>query len=92
MSNALIEAMGCGLACVVASAVGGAAQLVGADRGVAVPADDIGAWATTIDRLARDATHRRLLGEAAAGFVHDSFPLERTAELLASLYRQLSPK
>ena len=92
MSNALIEAMGCGLACVVAAAVGGAAQLVGADRGVAVPAVDVGAWAAALDHLAREPTQRRALGEAAARFVHESFPLERTAERLSSLYRELTPR
>lgn len=92
MSNALIEAMGCGLACVVAAGVGGAAQLVGTDRGVAVPATDVGAWAAAIDHLVRDPTQRGALGEAAARFVHESFPLERTAERLSALYRELTPR
>ena len=91
MSNALIEAMGCGLACVVAAGVGGAAQLVGTDRGVAVPATDVGAWAVAIDHLARDPEHRCALGEAAAHFVHESFPLERTAASLGAFVPRPRP-
>jgi glycosyltransferase involved in cell wall biosynthesis len=91
MSNALIEAMACGLACVVAAEIGGAAQLVGAGRGIVLPAGDSGAWAATIEQLGKNPSRRRALGSAASRFVHESFTLDRTADLLAALYRQLTP-
>jgi glycosyltransferase involved in cell wall biosynthesis len=92
LSNALIEAMGCGLACVVASAVGGATELVGSDRGMTVPAGAVDAWAAAIEHLAHDPAARATIGENASRFVHESFSLDHTADLLADLYRRLSPE
>ena len=64
MSNALIEAMACGLPCLVATAVGGAAELVGTTAGITLPADDADAWAAALGRLAadRDAGWRSVRG------------------------------
>jgi glycosyltransferase involved in cell wall biosynthesis len=90
MSNALVEAMACGLPCLVTSAIGGVAALVGEDRGVLVPAGDVGAWRAAMTVTVAGDARRHELGEAAARFVQSSLTLDRTADRLAALYRSLA--
>jgi glycosyltransferase involved in cell wall biosynthesis len=89
MSNALFEAMGCGLACIVTSAIGGVDELVGADRGLVAPPLDSTAWAGAMRYLATDPPLRQTVGDAAARYVHERYSLDRTADLLSDLYREL---
>ncbi len=90
MSNALLEAMACGLACVVTSAISGTSELLGDDRGVIAPPLDPAAWATAMQDLVDRPAERHALGAAAARHVHGRFTLERTADQLATLYRELA--
>jgi glycosyltransferase involved in cell wall biosynthesis len=90
MSNALIEAMACALPCAVTSAISGVDELVAPDRGVLVRPGDVAAWAAVMRELAGDPSRRRSLGEAAARYVHARFTLDRTADRLATLYRELA--
>lgn len=63
--NALLEAMACGLASVVADASPGPLELIGDDAGLVVPVEDAAATAAAIVRLANDEGLRARLGEAA---------------------------
>ncbi len=90
MSNALIEAMACGLPCLVATAVGGAAELVGTTAGITLPADDADAWAAALGRLAADRERGVAIGARAADHVHTNLSFSRTAEQLSTLYRTVS--
>ncbi|MGH8978138.1 MAG: glycosyltransferase, partial [Acidimicrobiia bacterium] len=90
MSNALLEAMACGLPCVVTEAVGGIDELLGRDRGVAVPVQDVHAWADAMRRLADDPARRAELGSAAARYVGSTLSIDATADRLADLYRELA--
>ncbi len=90
MSNALLEAMACGLPCLASSAVGGARELLGDGRGLLVAGGDAAAWAEAIERLAADPALRERLGETAAGYVAESLSLGAAAERLAALYTELS--
>jgi glycosyltransferase involved in cell wall biosynthesis len=90
MSNALLEAMACGLACVATTSVGGVRELLGDGRGLVVPPGDAAAWADAVGRLADDEALRAALGEAAARFAARSLTLDAAADRLAAAYRAVS--
>jgi glycosyltransferase involved in cell wall biosynthesis len=86
MSNALLEAMACGLPCVVSRSVGGARELLGGGRGILAADGDPVAWAEAIRRLADEPALRHTLGEAAADFVARTLSLEAAADRLVRTY------
>ena len=89
MSNALLEAMACGLP-VVATAVGGNLQLVRPGiNGVLVPAHDPAALAEAMLSLARDSGRRHELGERARRMVLEEFSSLRMIGEYDHLYRGL---
>jgi glycosyltransferase involved in cell wall biosynthesis len=90
MSNALLEAMACGLPCLASRSVGGAAELLGAGRGVLLPRGDVEAWAAAIARLAGDPGLRRETGTAAAAFVAAELSLDAAADRLARAYATIA--
>lgn len=87
-SNAIAEAMACGVACVVTD-VGDSARILG-DAGVAVSADDLEAMAAAIGRLlSLPAEERGALGIRARQRVIENFSIAalvaRTERALAAL-------
>ncbi len=88
LSNALLEAMACGLAC-VATPVSGSAALLEDGRGILAPAGDPTAWASELRRLGGDADLRARLGNAARAYVSAQYSLEATADGLVAAYRRL---
>jgi glycosyltransferase involved in cell wall biosynthesis len=86
MSNALLEAMACGLPCLVSRSVGGARELLGERRGMLLADGDVAAWAEAIRRLVDDPALRDALGGAAADFVAERLSLEAGADRLARAY------
>jgi glycosyltransferase involved in cell wall biosynthesis len=86
MSNALLEAMACGLPCLVSRSVGGARELVGERRGMLLADGDVAAWAEAIRRLVDDPALRDALGGAAADFVVERLSLEAGADRLVRAY------
>jgi L-malate glycosyltransferase len=86
MSNALLEAMACGLPCLVSRSVGGAAELLEPGRGLLLPAGDAEAWAAAIRRLLEEPGLGATLGAEAAAFVAAELSLEAAAERLARAY------
>jgi glycosyltransferase involved in cell wall biosynthesis len=72
MPNALLEAMGSGLAVVVSDGAPGPLELVeDGVTGLVVPVNDAASLASALARLARDADLRRRLGEAARARVSE---------------------
>jgi glycosyltransferase involved in cell wall biosynthesis len=90
MSNALLEAMACGLPCLASRAVGGATELLGAERGVLLANGDVRAWAAAIERLVGDPGLRSVTGAAAATFVSESLSLDLAADRLARAYAMIA--
>ena len=90
MSNALLEAMACGLPCVASRSVGGARELLGEGRGMLVADGDVAAWAAAVQDLVNAPDLRRATGSAAAAFVAGTLSLEATADRLARAYATIA--
>jgi glycosyltransferase involved in cell wall biosynthesis len=72
MSNALLEAMSCGLPVIVSDGAPGPLELVEDDvTGLVVPVNDSSALAAALRRLATDEPLRKRLGEAARARVSE---------------------
>lgn len=88
LSNALLEAMACGLA-VLVSAVGGSAQTIEPEAtGLSFPRDDEDAARAAVSRIARDPALRARLGAAARRAAERDYSLEAIAARLERLYRE----
>jgi glycosyltransferase involved in cell wall biosynthesis len=90
--NAVGEAMSCGRP-VVASDVGGIAELVGHDAtaGVLLPPGDSRAFASTVGALLDDPGRRAALGTAARRRITDHFPLSRMLDGYEAVLRASVP-
>lgn len=89
MSNALLEAMACGL-CVVATDVGDNAVVVeDGVSGCIVPAEAPEAIAGAVIRLGADAAMRKRMGEAARRRMVERFDIHTTAEQYVRYYDSL---
>jgi len=88
LSNAILEAMACGLP-VVAYNVGGNAELVNAERGTLVPAGNEQEFAAALLRLLRDSGLRDQLGANARRFAEENFSLDRVCQRYEQLYTDL---
>ncbi len=88
LSNAILEYMACGLP-VVATAVGGNAELVNAGNGLLVVPGDARALAGALQQLAADEGLRRRLGAASRERIDDGFTWSRSMGRLTALYDEL---
>lgn len=90
LSNALLEAMACGLA-PVATQVGGAADLIrNGIEGLLISPDDTQALYSAIDSLLADSSRRGQMGAAAGAVVHQNYSLPMVADKLRNLYDTLA--
>jgi L-malate glycosyltransferase len=89
MSNALLEAMACGLAC-AATPVSGSTELLADGRGLLVPEGDVAAWGEALARLGGDPGLRSRLGGAAAAHVREHLSIDRQADRLVAAYGTLA--
>jgi glycosyltransferase involved in cell wall biosynthesis len=90
MSNALLEAMACGLPCLVSRSVGGARELLDERRGMLLADGDVAAWVEAIQRLMDEPALRAALGRAAVEFVCERLSLEAGADRLARAYATIA--
>jgi glycosyltransferase involved in cell wall biosynthesis len=88
LSNALLEAMACGLVC-LAQPVSGVEELFAGGRGIVVASEEAEAWGRALERLAADPEQSRRLGARARELVCADFTLERTADRLVAAYRTM---
>lgn len=86
MSNAMLEAMACGLPC-VATDVGGNGELIENERnGYLVPAGDPAAAAQQIIRLLRNADSAERMGRAGRRIAEEKFSVQAMISRLTDLY------
>lgn len=90
MSNALLEAMACGLAPVVTAIPGNSAVITGERDGLLVAPGDAAHLAAALERLLRDTALRDRLATTARQTILARFALEQTARQYANLYQQLA--
>ena len=90
LSNALLEAMACGLPSVV-SDVSGMSDVVRHEvSGLVVPPDDEHAAQESLAALAADPAFRARLGAEAARTIVERYSLDQTCEWLMELYQRLT--
>jgi len=88
MPMALLEAMSWGMP-VIATPVGGIPQIVTNEvNGLLIPAADVAALTTAIERLLQDPTLRVRLGNAARTTIVSGFSLEDAMRKLDNIYRR----
>jgi glycosyltransferase involved in cell wall biosynthesis len=88
-SNAILEAMACGV-CVTASNVGGTPELIGNDeRGLLFEPGNAADLATKLARLIQSEDLRRKLGRRAAEFARTHFTLDVAAKRMAEIYESM---
>jgi glycosyltransferase involved in cell wall biosynthesis len=90
LSNAMLEAMACGLPCVV-HAHGGALDAVeDGVSGVFLADESVGAVTAALVRLLAHADARLEIGACGRAVVVDRYSLDSVADRLAALYRELA--
>lgn len=89
LSNALLEAMACGLAPVVSDVSGMADVIRPGSNGLLIPPDDEAAAAKALRQLLSDPAQRESLSRAAMETVHTTYGIDRTVDLLLATYRSL---
>jgi glycosyltransferase involved in cell wall biosynthesis len=87
MPNALLEAMAFARPVVTTSAGGSAEVVVDGDSGLVVPPGDADALAAAIERVLRDPSFARLLGERGERRVRENFSLDAMLRAIDELYR-----
>jgi len=90
ISNAVLEAMACGLPVVVTDAGGMREAVRDGIDGFVVPVRDVDAMAEALLKLARDPELRRRMGAAARQRVLEEFTLERQTRQWRELYEGLA--
>jgi glycosyltransferase involved in cell wall biosynthesis len=88
-SNAILEAMACGI-CAVGSNVGGTPELIGNDvRGLLFQSGDAGDLANKLNTLIENDGLRREFGTRAAEFARTTLSIEIAARRMADIYETM---
>lgn len=89
ISNALLEAMSAGLAC-LATPVGGNTEVLDAGRsGLLLPVGDVTAWSKALVELGQSAQARERLGKAAQERIRSEYDFDVVGARYEALYAEL---
>lgn len=88
LSNAVLESMAAGVP-VIGSDVGGNVELIGKDRGILVPLNDVDALEAALLQIAADLPLRETLSRNAKKFAQENFTIERMRQKHEELYDEL---
>lgn len=89
ISNALLEGMAAGLACLV-TPVGGNLDVVESGKsGLYIPVGDVSAWSDGLIKIAQNDELRSALGNAARRRIQETYDFEVVGAQYESLYRSL---
>jgi glycosyltransferase involved in cell wall biosynthesis len=89
ISNALLEAMSAGLAC-VATPVGGNFEVLDQGRcGILLPPGDVSKWSKSLVELGNNPEMRQALGDAAQKFIFSHFDFSVVGSQYKRLYSEL---
>lgn len=91
-SNALLEAMACGLPCVATNVGGNPEAIRDGQNGFIVRPDDPTAMADRILQLLRDPARARRMGECGRRVIEEQFTIEKMIGQLMAHYDQLLEK
>jgi L-malate glycosyltransferase len=92
LSNSLMEAMACGCP-VIASDVGGNTEIVrGGETGLLFEPGNAGALAEALNRLIKDPSLRKTLGENGEKMIRHGFSRAASASRMAEIYEELLAK
>lgn len=89
-SNALVEAMAMGRACVATDVGGNAEAILHGISGSIVPPKDVEALATALTELVNDPERRRIIGQTAAVRARYEFNMERMVDEHHHAYQHLT--
>lgn len=89
ISNALLEAMSAGLACMSTSVGGGNEVLDGGKCGLLIDPEDLSAWADALIDLATNPERREQLGKAARNRILDQYDFSVVGSKYELLYSEL---
>ena len=89
LSNAMLEAMACGLACVVHPHGGALDAIENGISGAFLVDDTVASITSTVSDLLSCADTRARMGARARAVVVDRYSLDAVADQLATLYREL---
>ena len=90
MPNAVLEAMACGVPCVLTPFEGLSAELGEPGREFLLAAHDSDALAATVLEVLESADQRQKVGQAARSWVERHLDLEVSLDRYAQLYRRLA--
>lgn len=83
----IVEAMAAGTP-VVATAVGDVPQLLGAERGVVVPAQDQRAFVSAVESLVNDPVRRAAIAQRAAAWIYENLRWDQLIPRYCDVYRK----
>ena len=89
LPNAVMEAMACGLPCVVTDSPGCVELVNHGTTGLVVSQGDAAGLAGAVTRLVQDGETARLYGEAGASFIESDFSIEKMVAHTGETYQAL---